>query len=52
MDAGTIFVILLSAFAVGILVYLEWKSRRSQDESQPSAPEAERDTNKQGPRQH
>jgi hypothetical protein len=29
MDAGKVFVLILTAFAVGALVYLELKSRRS-----------------------
>jgi hypothetical protein len=41
MDAGKVFVLLLSAFAIGILVYLELKSRRSRRES-PSPPESDR----------
>ncbi len=34
MDAGKVFVLLLSAFAIGILVYLELKSRRSRSKSE------------------
>jgi hypothetical protein len=29
MDAGKVFVLILTAFAIGILVYLELRSRRS-----------------------
>jgi len=36
MDAGEVFVLILTAFAVGILAYIELKSRRSRRASQPS----------------
>jgi hypothetical protein len=40
MDAGKVFVLLLTVFAIGILVYLELKSRRTKRLSQRSSPEA------------
>ncbi len=32
MDAGKVFVLVLTAFVVGILVYLEMKSKRTKDQ--------------------
>ena len=37
MDAGKLFVLLLTIFAVGVLVYLEVRSRRSRRGSTESA---------------
>jgi len=48
MDAGKIFVLLLTAVAIGILVYLELKSRRSRREA-PSLPESDGNTSKNTP---
>jgi hypothetical protein len=38
MDAGKVFVLILTAFAVGILVYLEMKSRRSRNQPKDASP--------------
>jgi hypothetical protein len=47
MDAGEVFVLLLSALVIGVLAYLELKSRRSkQQESQSSAAELDQDPTK------
>ena len=49
MDAGKVFVLILTAIAVGILVYLELKSRRSRQQSPPSPPGADQETAKKTP---
>jgi len=41
MDSGKVFVLILTALAFGILAYLELKSRRSRQEAEPAAPQAE-----------
>ena len=38
MDAGKVFVVILTLFAVSILVYLEMKSRRSAQQAKNSLP--------------
>jgi hypothetical protein len=47
MDAAKVFVIILTAFAVGILMYLEIKSRGSR--SQPETPGGEESAIKKTP---
>ena len=41
MDSSTIFVLFISAFAIGILAYLELKSRRKKREHQTEERETE-----------
>jgi hypothetical protein len=41
MDAGQVFVLILTAFAVGILIYVEMKSRRSRNQSADMTPSIE-----------
>jgi hypothetical protein len=41
MDTGKVFVLLLSIFAISILVYLELKSRRSRRMSESSSVETD-----------
>ena len=43
MDPGKVFVLILTVVAVGILVYLELKSRRSRRDPEPSSPTANDD---------
>ena len=43
MDAGKLFVLVLSLLAIGVLVYLELKSRRSRGGSQASLAETDHD---------
>ena len=50
MDAAKLFVIILSAFAIGILVHIELKSRRVQQKPEPLLSEPERDTVRKAPR--
>lgn len=46
MDAAKVFVLILSILAVGILAYLEMKSRRSRPQSQASPEGTDQDTKK------
>jgi hypothetical protein len=47
MDAGRVFVLLITAFSVGILVYLELKSRRTKRQVQREAAEPGRTDSKE-----
>ena len=47
MDAGKVFVLLLSALVIGILAYLELKSRRARRESNSIEAAPEREASKQ-----
>lgn len=46
MDTAQIFVLILTAFAIGILVYLEMKSRRSRNQQADAARPVQQETNK------
>jgi uncharacterized membrane protein YebE (DUF533 family) len=46
MDAGKLFVLIATILAVGVLAYLELKSRRSRQQSQASPANTDRDTKK------
>jgi hypothetical protein len=46
MDAGKVFVLILTAFSIGILVYLEVTSRRSRNQSTGTPPSVEDNANK------
>ena len=41
MDAGKVFVLVLSAFAIGILAYLHWMSVREERKSTPEIAESD-----------
>jgi threonine/homoserine/homoserine lactone efflux protein len=41
MDAGRVFVLVLSAIAIGAIIYLQWLSVRSGRESPPSTDESD-----------
>jgi hypothetical protein len=47
MDAGQVFVLILTAISVGFLVYLERKSRQSKHRSNDAAQFADKNTKKE-----
>ena len=51
MDSGTVFVLVLSAFAIGFIVYLQWISVRSERKSPPSTTESDQTMAKQNERE-
>jgi len=52
MDAGQVFVLILTAFAVGILIYVEMKSRRSRNQSADMTPSIQENATEKKARQN